>query len=91
MCGDLNVRPRSKVYRSFQKNLLDVQSALPGKHPQKTWPNFYPILRIDYVFITPDILVKDFRVPRTPLTRMVSDHLPLIAELEIELSGTKGA
>lgn len=91
MCGDLNARPHSEVHRSFQKNLLDVQSALPGKHPQKTWPSFFPFLRLDYVLVTLDILVKDFRVPRTRLTRKASDHLPLIAELETELSETQGA
>jgi endonuclease/exonuclease/phosphatase family metal-dependent hydrolase len=88
MCGDLNAHPRSEVYRSFRKDLMDVQRALPGKRPRKTWPSFFPVFRLDYVFVTPDILTKDFRVPRTPLTRIASDHLPLIAELEIELPET---
>ena len=84
LCGDLNARPGSEIYRFFQKDLLDVQRASPEKNPRKTWPSFFPVLRLDYLFVTPDIRVKDFRVPRTPLTRMASDHLPLIAELEME-------
>lgn len=82
-CGDLNASPLSKVYRRLRAYLHDTQDHVDRKRPQKTWPSGFPIVRLDYIFTSTDIKAISVFAPRTPLTRTVSDHLPLIAELHI--------
>ena len=43
----------------------------------------YPCARIDHVFVDPGIEVVAMEVPNTELTRVASDHLPLIADVRI--------
>ncbi|MEJ2695075.1 MAG: endonuclease/exonuclease/phosphatase family protein [Candidatus Sulfobium sp.] len=82
-CGDLNAVPLSPVYRRFSRHLRDVQRASGRKCPRKTYPSNFPVVRIDYVFVTPDVLVRGIEVPRTRQARAASDHLPLVAEVSI--------
>ena len=42
-----------------------------------------PVLSIDHIFLSAELKVKHVEVPRTPLTRIASDHFPLIAELQL--------
>jgi endonuclease/exonuclease/phosphatase family metal-dependent hydrolase len=51
--------------------------------PRGTWFGRYPIHRIDHVFIDGALLVRSVEVPRTMLTRIASDHLPLIVDLTL--------
>jgi endonuclease/exonuclease/phosphatase family metal-dependent hydrolase len=83
ICGDFNARPGSTVYRRFRKMLLDAQHCLTGSQPLNTWPTLYPLIRIDHAFISPQIRVRSVEAPRTRLTRIASDHLPLIVEISI--------
>jgi len=49
----------------------------------KTYPSRFPLVRIDYVFVSGDILVRKSFVPREPHIRSVSDHLPVLAEISL--------
>jgi endonuclease/exonuclease/phosphatase family metal-dependent hydrolase len=80
-CGDFNAVPGSLVYRLFHKTYKDVQLCVKGFKPLKTWPSLYPFLRIDHIFVSPEIGVEGVEVPQNHLTRMASDHLPLVADL----------
>lgn len=80
-CGDFNAVPGSLVYRLFHKNYKDVQLCVKDKKPQKTWPSILPVLRLDHIFVSPEIGVVDVRVPRNHLTRIASDHLPIVTDL----------
>ena len=83
LCGDFNMLPASAAYRRIARCLQDAQRKLKGRRPQPSWPVVFPFMRIDHIFISPDLAVMDIVVPRTPLTRAASDHLPLIASLEL--------
>ncbi|MGA1876456.1 MAG: endonuclease/exonuclease/phosphatase family protein [bacterium] len=83
MCGDFNTMPGSSVYRLFRSKLLDAQCC-NGHSPKKTFSSRYPLFRIDHVFTTSHISVRGIEVPRTKLTRLASDHLPLIARLIVQ-------
>jgi endonuclease/exonuclease/phosphatase family metal-dependent hydrolase len=83
LCGDFNSLPRSSPYRRVTRHLHDVQSALKGTRPKPTWPVQFPLMRIDHLFISPDLTVRSVTVPRTSLTRLASDHLPLMVTLEL--------
>lgn len=82
LCGDFNAPPFSSVYRRLKSRLLDTQRCLQGHRPERTWPGWFPILRLDYVFITGDIRVRNCMVSRTALSRVSSDHLPLRVRLQ---------
>ena len=42
------------------------------------------MLRIDHVFVSPEIRVTGVSAPFSPLARMASDHLPLIVDFELD-------
>jgi endonuclease/exonuclease/phosphatase family metal-dependent hydrolase len=87
LLGDLNSTPRTRAYRRIAARLTDVQRA-PGlqrgfgrRRTQRTFPTRFPTLRLDHIFVSSSIEVLDVSTIRTPLARLASDHLPLVAEL----------
>lgn len=85
VCGDFNALPGSKVCRRIRQNFHDAQLLLNDHRPQRTFFGRYPVGRIDHVFVSPDVAVLGIEVPRTSLTRIASDHLPLIVEAGIPM------
>lgn len=83
VCGDFNTLPISSVYRRFRKLLKDAQLSIKGRRPMNTYPSRFPVARIDHIFTGAGVEVMDTNVPRNKLTCLASDHLPLIAEIEI--------
>jgi endonuclease/exonuclease/phosphatase family metal-dependent hydrolase len=81
LCGDLNAWPRSPAYRRLGEALCDAQAG--RGRALSTFPSRWPLLRLDHVFHSPELRVREVRVPRTPLTRRASDHLPLLVELTL--------
>jgi endonuclease/exonuclease/phosphatase family metal-dependent hydrolase len=86
-CGDLNALPNSAVVKKVLKILADAQVSHGNIRPSKTFPSKFPLVRIDYIFVSRDILVRNSVVPRGPRIRKVSDHLPLLAEISLPLTG----
>jgi len=82
LCGDFNALPSSSVYRRITRQMQDAQRSIKSGRPQGTWPSRVPILCIDHLFFTSDMKVHKVMVPKTPLTRAASDHLPLVVTLE---------
>ncbi|MEA1947431.1 MAG: endonuclease/exonuclease/phosphatase family protein, partial [Thermodesulfobacteriota bacterium] len=83
LCGDFNASPFSHVCRRLRTLLLDAQAELANHCPKKTLFGRFPFARIDHVFVNPGIEVIGIEVPKTELTRVASDHLPLIVEVRI--------
>lgn len=83
VCGDFNALPRSPVFNTISQSFRDAQLDLEGHRARKTWAAFYPVGRIDHVFIGPKVKVLSVDVPRTVLERVASDHLPLVVEVEV--------
>jgi endonuclease/exonuclease/phosphatase family metal-dependent hydrolase len=83
LCGDFNTLPGSSAYRRITRQLCDVEKGRRVRRLKGTWPVQLPLLRIDHLFITPDLKVQSIAIPRTPLTRLASDHLPLVVTLEL--------
>jgi len=80
LCGDFNAVPASATYRLAARSLKDAQ--LAGKAaPKPTFPSRYPLMRLDHIFVTHDLIVKKAAVLETRLARIASDHLPLLAEV----------
>ncbi len=77
LVGDLNEwllwgRPLRRLHRYFKRT--------PSL---ATFPSGMPVLALDRVWTHPRSLLRNLTVHRTPLARVASDHLPLIANLVI--------
>lgn len=83
LLGDFNATATSVVYRTFNAKLAPARRLSPNKSPTATFPSPLPVLRIDHVFVSPEIRVKDVFVPFDPLWRVASDHLPLVMDFEV--------
>ncbi|MBX4937420.1 endonuclease/exonuclease/phosphatase family protein [Rhizobium binae] len=80
LCGDFNAIPSSATYRLATRSLKDAQ--IGGKAaPRATFPSRYPLMRLDHIFVTDDLVVNRATVLQNRLTRVASDHLPLFAEI----------
>jgi endonuclease/exonuclease/phosphatase family metal-dependent hydrolase len=84
LCGDFNAVPGSRAYRRIRRVLRDP---FPwSSWPPGTFPSSYPLLRLDHVFFSADWKVHRIKVPRNPLTRVASDHLPLVVDASLSMS-----
>jgi endonuclease/exonuclease/phosphatase family metal-dependent hydrolase len=75
LMGDLNEwRGRRGCLRSFDRRLG------PGAAP-RTFPSWMPVLPLDRIYVAGPVALRDIQVYRSPLARLASDHLPLVADL----------
>lgn len=81
LCGDFNCLPRSAPYNLAAKRLRDVQR---DRRPRNTFSSNRPMVRLDHIFTSPHLVCENVLVPRNDLTRVASDHLPLVADLSLE-------
>jgi endonuclease/exonuclease/phosphatase family metal-dependent hydrolase len=81
LCGDFNLTPGSAPYGLAATKLRDVQAAAGGHRPRNTFSSMQPFLRLDHVFVSAHFETGRAFVPRNDLTRIASDHLPLLADL----------
>lgn len=80
LCGDFNCLPRSAPYRLAAQRLTDVQKE---RRPLNTFSSNRPLVRLDHIFVSAQLACDGVLVPRSDLTRIASDHLPLIADLQL--------
>jgi endonuclease/exonuclease/phosphatase family metal-dependent hydrolase len=86
LVGDFNSLPGGRVHRALTARLRDAHGEASGKtRPANTFPSSFPLVRIDHVFAGTGVEVVSAEVVRTALSRVASDHLPLL--VEIRLSG----
>jgi endonuclease/exonuclease/phosphatase family metal-dependent hydrolase len=81
-CADMNTLPFWKASAQMKQKLRDVFEGKTVK-PSKTFLSTVPLIRIDYIYASPDINVVDAVIPRMSLERVASDHLPVIADLAL--------
>ncbi len=85
LCGDFNALPYSRAHRMACRAMTDTQRALRGQRARATFPSRWPLLRLDYIFISQELRCRSVEVVNTPLARLASDHLPMVAEVEMVL------
>ena len=77
LMGDVNEwflwgRPVKKLHEYF-----DPTPAVP------TFPSGRPVLALDRMWAHPGSILKDLKAHVSPLARVASDHLPLVASIEL--------
>jgi endonuclease/exonuclease/phosphatase family metal-dependent hydrolase len=83
ICGDFNALPGSAPYKLAAAKLRDVQAAIGGHRPFGTFSSLQPLVRLDHIFTSLHFERERVIVVRNDLTRVASDHLPLVADLRI--------
>lgn len=79
LVGDFNATRWTRAYRRLSRVLTDASRLAPIR-AQATFPSRFPVLRLDHIFVSQGIDIRHVEAIRTPLSRLASDHLPLLAE-----------
>ncbi|WP_425989598.1 endonuclease/exonuclease/phosphatase family protein [Brevundimonas sp. TWP2-3-2] len=87
LAGDFNATSITRPYQTLARNHADCQRQLGLRPTIKTFPSGFPAIRIDHVFVSPEIRITGVHAPFSPLSRMASDHLPLVVDFEIQPVG----
>mgnify|MGYP002623942932 CR=1 FL=1 len=87
LTGDFNASPTSATLKRLEGRLRNVVGRSRNRE-LRTWSGRLPLRRIDHVLVSPDITVHSVYVPRTRLSRLASDHLPVVADLECHFPET---
>ena len=80
--GDFNDQPISVVHRALRKRFTDAFAAT-GKWWGPTFRIGPVPVRLDHIYVSGRVRVLDCRVRNDELTRVASDHRPVIASVEV--------
>lgn len=73
--------------RGFVSDLLAARLSSVDLYPflkrRRTYPGFLPILHLDHIYFAGDVEVRHVHLPRTRLSLVASDHLPLVADIRV--------
>lgn len=83
-CGDFNEGPASAGYQLFKTSFNEVKSFMSHTSSKKTLFSPLPLFEVDHIFFKGNLRVESVSVPNTPLTRIASDHLPVIADFSLD-------
>jgi endonuclease/exonuclease/phosphatase family metal-dependent hydrolase len=80
--GDFNewMRGLATKMLSERLNSIDLRDHLPHR---RTYPGLFPILHLDHIYYAGRLEILGIELPRTRLSLVASDHLPLVAEVRI--------
>ena len=80
--GDFNewMRGLATTLLSSRLNSVDLQSHLRRR---RTYPGLFPILHLDHIYYAGRVEIVGIELPRTRLSLVASDHLPLVADVRI--------
>jgi endonuclease/exonuclease/phosphatase family metal-dependent hydrolase len=86
LAGDFNAGPSSRTMQRLQEALV---SAIPEQwsgRPLRTWTGAVPLRRIDHILMSPSVTMNGVHVPRTAVSRVASDHAPLVVDLTVSFA-----
>jgi endonuclease/exonuclease/phosphatase family metal-dependent hydrolase len=81
--GDFNEWMRGLATQTLSERLqsIDLRHHLRRR---KTYPGVFPVLHLDHIYYEGEVEVVKLELPRTRLSLMASDHVPLVAELRVK-------
>jgi endonuclease/exonuclease/phosphatase family metal-dependent hydrolase len=82
--GDFNEWTRGLATTMLTQSLKSID-LFAYLRRRKTYPGFFPLLHLDHIYYEGNVEVRGVELPRTRTTLVASDHLPLVADLRIEL------
>ena len=82
LAGDINEEPDGPAWRALASTYPDAFEVAPSGG-EYTYSAIEPVKRIDGIFVDPAINVRSCGVPDVPGVERASDHLPLLAVVEL--------
>ncbi len=79
--GDFNEWTRGVATRLMGSHFKSVDLRLLGR--RRTYPGLFPVFHLDHFYYDPALRLTAFRLHRSKLALIASDHLPLIADFEL--------
>jgi endonuclease/exonuclease/phosphatase family metal-dependent hydrolase len=81
--GDFNERMRGLTTRLLSSKLTSVDLTAYLKR-RRTYPGLFPLLHLDHIYYAGRLDIVGIELPpRTRLSLVASDHLPLVADVRI--------
>lgn len=77
LMGDFNITPDNPLLAPIKEKMRDASLGFCESTP--TWPSDNPQIKIDYIFVTPDIEVEYASIPEI----IASDHRVHIAKINV--------
>lgn len=71
--------------------LRRIHRRLPREVHGRSYPSRMPVLRLDRMFFSEAVTLHKGQVHDSTLTRLASDHLPLVATIELEAQAASSA
>jgi endonuclease/exonuclease/phosphatase family metal-dependent hydrolase len=80
--GDFNEWMRGLTTKLLSSKLksVDLGSYMTRR---RTYPGLFPILHLDHIYYAGRLEIVSIELPRTRLSLVASDHLPLVADIRI--------
>jgi endonuclease/exonuclease/phosphatase family metal-dependent hydrolase len=76
IAGDFNIFQGEDEVAELRQSLRLVN---PNRDNLPTWPSWAPRRQLDAILCSPEITIRDFRIPDV----RYSDHLPVILDFEV--------
>jgi endonuclease/exonuclease/phosphatase family metal-dependent hydrolase len=77
LMGDFNLEPDSEYLDPIRNIFVDTDKFFKGES-NLTFPSDKPEIKIDYIFVSPDINVRNVDVPKN----IAADHLTIVADID---------
>jgi endonuclease/exonuclease/phosphatase family metal-dependent hydrolase len=80
--GDFNewMRGLATTLLTAKMHSIDLAAHLKRR---RTYPGLFPVLHLDHIYYSGRIEIVGVKLPRTRLSLVASDHLPLVADVRI--------
>ena len=80
--GDFNEWMKGLVTSTLSARLNSVDLRDFLKH-RRTYPGVFPLLHLDHIYYAGHLEIVGIELPRTRLSLVASDHLPLVADIQV--------
>jgi endonuclease/exonuclease/phosphatase family metal-dependent hydrolase len=80
--GDFNEWVKGHTTHMLSKSMKSVDLRSFLRRP-RTYPGVFPMLHLDHIYYDGPLEVVSLELPRTRLTLVASDHLPLVADVRL--------
>jgi len=83
--GDFNEWMKGLATQILSQRLesIDLRTHLRRR---RTYPGVFPVMHLDHIYYEGTVEVVKLEMPRTRISLMASDHLPLVAELRVRFA-----
>jgi endonuclease/exonuclease/phosphatase family metal-dependent hydrolase len=84
--GDFNEWMKGLVTSTLSARLNSVDLRNFLRH-RRTYPGVFPLLHLDHIYYAGHVEIVGIELPRTRLSLVASDHLPLVADVRVGGTG----